>query len=86
MPETGVEIRVGLHTGEIEVGTSGDIGGLAVHIASRVADTEAKSGVVVSSTVKDLVTGSGIEFTPLGEFDLKGIPGTWNLHRLDSVP
>ena len=86
MPETGVEIRVGLHTGEIEVGTSGDIGGLAVHIASRVADTAAKSGVVVSSTVKDLVTGSGIEFTPLGEFDLKGIPGTWNLHRLDSVP
>lgn len=86
MPDAGVEIRVGLHTGEIEVDTSGDIGGLAVHIASRVADATTEPGVVVSSTVKDLVTGSGIEFTPLGEFDLKGIPGTWNLHQLDSLP
>lgn len=86
MPEAGVEIRVGLHTGEIEVDTSGDIGGLAVHIASRVADATTEPGVVVSSTVKDLVTGSGIKFTRLGEFDLKGIPGTWNLHQLDSLP
>lgn len=86
MPDAGVEIRVGLHTGEIEVDTSGDIGGLAVHIASRVADATTEPGVVVSGTVKDLVTGSGIEFTPLGEFDLKGIPGTWNLHQLDSLP
>lgn len=86
MPDAGVEIRVGLHSGEIEVDSTGDIGGLAVHIASRVADSVAEPGVVVSSTVKELVTGSGIEFTPLGEFDLKGIPETWNLHRLDSLP
>ena len=86
MPDTGVQIRVGLHTGEIEVDSTGDIGGLAVHIASRVTDAAAEPGVVVSSTVKELVAGSGIEFTPLGEFDLKGIPGTWNLHRLDSLP
>ena len=70
----------------IEVDSTCDIGGLAVHIASRVADVAAEPGVVVSSTVKELVTGSGIEFTPLGEFDPKGIPDTWNLHRLDSLP
>jgi class 3 adenylate cyclase len=83
---TGVELRAGLHTGEIEEDGSGDIGGLAVHIASRVADAFKEPGVVVSSTVKDLVTGSGILFDSIGEVELKGIPGSWSLHRVLSVP
>ena len=74
----GVELRVGLHTGECEV--RGDhLGGLAVHIAARVGASAAPGQVLVSRTVKDLVVGSGIEFTNRGEHELKGVPGMWQL-------
>nr|MBA2607849.1 adenylate/guanylate cyclase domain-containing protein [Actinomycetota bacterium] len=74
----GVDVRVGLHTGECEV-RGDDLGGLAVHIAARVAATAASGEVLVSSTIKDLVVGSEIEFTDRGEHALKGVPGSWRL-------
>jgi class 3 adenylate cyclase len=81
----GIDVRVGLHTGEIEL-HGDDIGGLAVHIASRVMGINPGGGVAVSSTVRDLVVGSGIEFKPLGTQPLKGVPGEWPLFELVSVP
>jgi class 3 adenylate cyclase len=74
----GVQLRLGLHTGECEV-RGDDLGGLAVHIAARVAAMAAPGEVLVSGTVKDLVVGSGIEFDDRGERELKGVPGTWKL-------
>ena len=74
----GVEIRAGLHTGELEV-LEDDVGGMAVHIGARVM-AQAKAGeVLVSSTVKDLVVGSGLDFSERGEHELKGVPGEWRL-------
>jgi class 3 adenylate cyclase len=77
----GIELRAGLHTGECEV-RGDDLGGLAVHIAARVAGLATRGEVLVSGTVKDLVVGSGIEFTERGEHDLKGVPGPWQLYRV----
>ena len=74
----GLELRTGLHTGECEV-RGEDLGGLAVHIAARVGATAEPHEVLVSSTVKDLVVGSGIEFADRGEHELKGVPGSWRL-------
>jgi class 3 adenylate cyclase len=74
----GIQIRAGLHTGELEV-MGGDLSGLAVHIAARVMDRAGPSEVLVSSTVKDLVVGSGIEFEERGEHELRGVPGEWRL-------
>ena len=74
----GVQLRVGLHTGECEV-RGDDLGGLAVHIAARVGALAAPREVLVSSTVRDLVVGSGIEFADRGEHELKGVPGFWKL-------
>jgi class 3 adenylate cyclase/pimeloyl-ACP methyl ester carboxylesterase len=74
----GVDTRVGLHTGECEL-LGEDIAGLAVHIASRVAGLAAPNEVLVSSTVKDLVIGSGIEFDDRGAHALKGVPDEWRL-------
>ena len=76
--QLGIEIRSGLHTGECEV-MNGDVGGLAVHIGARVMGAAAPSEVLVSSTVKDLVVGSGIEFEDRGTRELKGVPGDWRL-------
>jgi class 3 adenylate cyclase len=76
-----IEVRAGLHTGEVE--TEGDkIGGLAVNIGARVAATAGPSEVVVSQTVKDLVAGSGLVFTARGAHELKGVPGDWHLFTL----
>ena len=80
----GLEIRVGLHTGEIEVRADDDVAGVAVHIAARVEQHADAAQVLVSSTVKDLVAGSGIEFHDRGEHDLKGVPGTWRLFSVAS--
>ena len=77
-----VRLRVGLHTGECEV-RGDDLGGLAVHIAARVGALAAPGEVLVSGTVKDLVVGSGIEFTERGEYELKGVPGTWKLFAVE---
>lgn len=76
-----LEVRAGLHTGEIEV-RGADVAGVAVHIGARVAATAEAGEVLVSSTVKDLVVGSGIGFDDRGEHTLKGIPGTWRLYAV----
>jgi class 3 adenylate cyclase len=73
-----LEIRAGLHTGEIEL-VGDDVAGIAVHLASRVMVSAEPGEVVVSSTVKDLVAGSGLEFEDRGEHELKGVPGAWRL-------
>jgi class 3 adenylate cyclase len=75
---SGLELRLGLHTGECEV-RGDDLGGLAVHIAARVSSLAGPGEILVSRTVKDLVIGSEIEFVDRGERQLKGVPGTWNL-------
>lgn len=74
----GLEVRVGLHTGECEV-IEGKVTGIAVHIGARVARLARPGEVLVSGTVRDLVAGSGITFADRGEHELKGIPGTWRL-------
>ncbi|MDQ4004790.1 MAG: adenylate/guanylate cyclase domain-containing protein, partial [Actinomycetota bacterium] len=73
-----VEIRAGVHTGEVEV-TDEDVQGIAVHIGARIAGLAGAGEVFVSSTVKDLVAGSGIEFTDRGTHQLKGVPGEWRV-------
>ena len=77
----GIEIRAGLHTGECER-VDGKIGGLAVNIGARVAAEAGAGEVLVSSTVKDLVAGTGIEFEDRGLHDLKGVPGEWRLFEV----
>ena len=84
MQRLGIEIRVGLHTGEVEK-RENDLLGLAVHIAARVMDKAPDSGVAVSSTVKDLVVGSGFAFHSMGEQVLKGVPGEWALYQVEGV-
>jgi len=79
----GIEIRAGLHTGEVEI-RGDDVGGIAVHIAQRVSTLATANEVLVSRTVVDLVAGSGIEFEDRGEHDLKGVPGTWRLYAVRS--
>jgi class 3 adenylate cyclase len=79
MPEIGVEIRSGVHTGECEV-RGDDIGGIAVHIGARIAALAKGREVLVSRTVKDLVNGSGITFEDRGTHVLKGIPAEWQLY------
>lgn len=79
----GIDLRAGIHTGECEV-RGDDLGGLAVHIAARVGTLAAPGEVMVSSTVKDLVVGSGIGFDERGEHELKGVPGTWRLFAVKS--
>jgi class 3 adenylate cyclase len=80
----GIDVRVGLHTGEVEV-RGADIGGLAVHIGARVAAIAESGEVVVSRTVTDLVAGSGIEFADRGVHQLKGVPGDWQLFAVTSA-
>lgn len=79
----GIEIRAGLHTGEV-VRRGTDFGGIAVHIAARVAAAADASQVLVSSTVRDLVIGSGVRFTDRGSHVLKGLPGSWQLFEAES--
>jgi class 3 adenylate cyclase len=76
--ELGLEIRAGLHTGECEV-IGEKLGGIAVNIGARVAARAQPGEILVSSTVKDLVAGSGIAFEDRGSAELKGVPGTWQL-------
>ena len=75
----GLDVRSGLHTGECEL-SAGSVRGIAVHTGARVASVASPGEVLVSSTVKDLVAGSGIEFTDRGVHELKGIPGEWRLY------
>jgi class 3 adenylate cyclase len=76
-----LEVRAGVHTGELEIAGS-DIRGMAVHLAARVMSLAQPSEVLVSSTVKDLAAGSGIVFEDRGEHELKGIPELWHLYRV----
>jgi class 3 adenylate cyclase len=77
----GLEVRSGLHTGEVEL-AGDDITGIAVNIGARVGAQAGANEVLVSQTVKDLVAGSGLEFEDRGEHDLKGVPGPWRLWSL----
>jgi len=79
--ELGLEVRAGLHTGECEV-MDGKVGGIAVHIGARVAKEAHPGEVLVSSTVRDLVAGSGIRFEDRGTAELKGVPGEWRLYSV----
>jgi class 3 adenylate cyclase len=79
----GLEIRAGVHTGEIEQ-LGDDIGGLAVHIGQRVSAQADAAEVLVTRTVVDLVVGSGMTFLDRGDIELKGVPGTWSLFSLMS--
>jgi class 3 adenylate cyclase len=74
----GLEIRAGLHTGEVELAETG-VEGIAVHIGARIADLAGAGEVLTSSTVKDLVVGSGVEFADRGAHVLKGVPGEWSV-------
>ncbi len=78
----GIEIRAGLHTGEIDL-IKEDVGGIAVHIAARVLEKANANEVWVSRTVKDLVAGSEFEFSERGVYSLKGMPGEWRLFRVE---
>ena len=78
LDDVGLPIRSGVHTGEVEL-LGDDIGGIGVHIAARVASKASAREIFVSSTVRDLVAGSGLEFTDQGPQELKGVPGTWQL-------
>ena len=77
----GIEVRVGIHAGEVEL-RGDDIAGMAVHIGARVSALAGPSEVLVSSTVREIVTGSRRMFTERGEYDLKGVPGRWRVHAL----
>ena len=75
-------MRVGLHTGECEV-LEGKVAGIAVHTGARIAATAQPGEVLVSSTVKDLVAGSGLAFEDRGSRELRGIPGEWQLYAVE---
>ena len=81
MPDLGLEARAGVHTGEIELVSDDDIGGIAVHIAERVMSKADAGQVFTTSTVKELSVGAGIVFEDQGEHDLKGVPDKWRLYR-----
>jgi class 3 adenylate cyclase len=77
----GIDVRAGLHCGEIEL-RGDDVAGMAVHIGARVSALAGAGEVFVSSTVKDLVAGSGIDFADRGEHELKGVPGSWKIYAV----
>jgi class 3 adenylate cyclase len=77
----GIDVRAGLHAGEIEL-RGDDVAGMAVHIGARVSALAGSGEVFVSSTVKDLVAGSGIDFEDRGEHELKGVPGAWKIYAV----
>lgn len=77
----GIEVRVGMHAGEVEV-RGDDIAGMAVHIGARISALAGPSEVLASSTVREIVTGSRRKFDDRGDYDLKGVPGRWRVHAL----
>lgn len=77
----GIEIRAGLHTGEVAI-EGDDVAGLGVVIGARVGALAGPSQVLVSQTVKDLVAGSGLNFEDAGEHELKGVPDRWHLYHV----
>jgi class 3 adenylate cyclase/pimeloyl-ACP methyl ester carboxylesterase len=83
--QLGLQVRAGLHTGECEV-VDGKVSGIAVHIGARVAAAAQPGEVLVSSTVRDLVAGSGLQFKDRGVVELKGVPGEWRLYLVEQSP
>jgi class 3 adenylate cyclase len=81
----GIEVRAGIHTGEVEL-IGDDVGGMAVNIGARIGALADAGEVLVSSTVRELVVGSGLEFEERGVERLKGAPGEWRLFAIDSPP
>lgn len=81
----GIELRAGVHCGQVEQ-RGGDISGIAVHIAARVMATAAPGRTLVSSTVRDVLLGSGLVFAAAGIHDLRGVPGEWTLFELSTDP
>jgi pimeloyl-ACP methyl ester carboxylesterase len=79
----GLEVRAGLHTGECEI-MGAKLGGVAVHIGARIAGLAKEGEVLVSSTVRDLVAGSGLKFADRGQHALKGVPGDWHIFAVDT--
>ena len=79
----GLEIRAGLHTGECEI-MGAKLSGVAVHIGARIAGLAGAGEVLVSSTVHDLVAGSGLRFEDRGLHTLKGVPGDWRVYAVDT--
>jgi class 3 adenylate cyclase len=79
----GVEVRVGIHTGEVEL-RGDDLARLAVHITARVTDLAQPGEVLVSRTVRDLVVGSDLAFIARGEHELRGVPDRWQLFTVDA--
>jgi pimeloyl-ACP methyl ester carboxylesterase len=79
--DLGIEIRAGIHTGEVET-IAGKTGGIAVNVGARIASRATASEILVSYTVQGLVAGSGLAFEDAGEHELKGVPGSWHLYRV----
>jgi class 3 adenylate cyclase len=79
--DLGLEVRAGVHTGECEL-DDGKVRGIAVHTGARIAALAGPGEVLASSTVKDLVSGSGLEFEDRGQHELKGVPGEWRLYAV----
>lgn len=77
----GVELRAGVHTGEVEL-MGDDVGGMAVHIGARVGAMAGPGEILVSSTVRDLVVGSPLQFAERGEHELRGVPGRWRIYAV----
>lgn len=84
MPSLGIEVRAGLHAGEVEL-MGDDVGGIAVHVAARIATLAAPGEVFASRTVRDLAAGSGIEFNSAGHHTLKGVADEWDVYRVAST-
>lgn len=80
-PSIGIDVRAGLHTGEVEL-RGEDLGGIGVHIGARIAGLAERRQVLVSRTVRDLVTGSGLQFTDRGMHELKGVPQRWQIYEV----
>jgi class 3 adenylate cyclase len=85
MPALGIEVRAGLHAGEVEL-MGDDVGGIAVHVAARIAALAVGGEVLASRTVRDLSAGSGIEFDSAGRHTLKGVPDEWDVYSVASTP
>jgi class 3 adenylate cyclase len=82
MHEAGIDVRAGLHTGEVEI-VNGKAGGIAVVVGSRIGGLATAGEILVSRTVRDLAAGSGLVFGPRGRRRLRGVPGVWDLYRVD---
>jgi class 3 adenylate cyclase len=85
MPALGIEVRAGLHAGEVEL-MGEDVGGIAVHVAARIAGLAEARAVLASRTVRDLASGSGIEFDSRGRHTLKGVAEEWDVYSVVSTP